>query len=81
MYSFFPRFSVCHSAAGAPVAGKLDLETDAYAALVGVESTNTQAKDEGKLRVKAGSPSESLLWVKLNLALDIVPVAEPELVA
>ena len=61
-------FSVCHSKAGASSAGHLDLETDPYAALVGVASNNAKAAGEGLLRVKPCDSAHSFLITKLTLA-------------
>jgi hypothetical protein len=62
-------FASCHSRAGASQAGKLDLETDPYTALVNAPASNKQAVTEGKVRVKPCDPDNSLLWIKLNLPL------------
>jgi hypothetical protein len=61
------HFSVCHSKTGARDAGKLDLATDPYTALVNADCTNDQAKAEGKKRVVAGDPANSFLLIKLQL--------------
>jgi hypothetical protein len=67
------NFSVCHSAAGASNAGNLDLQTDPYAALVGVTADNAKAKGEGKLRVDPCHPDNSFLLTKLRLMTDTDP--------
>ena len=52
----------CHNAAGAGYSGGLDLETDPYAALVGVESQGYT----GEWRVRAGDSAHSVLYRKLQ---------------
>lgn len=63
--------SACHSAAGSIYSGGLDLQGDAYAALVGdggVRANNIAGSATGLLRVKPGSPAESFLYLKLTTA-------------
>ncbi|MGZ3440289.1 MAG: hypothetical protein ACXVDD_12280 [Polyangia bacterium] len=67
-------FSVCHSAAGAKDAGKMDLQTDPYMALVGVPADNAKAKGEGQLRVKPCDSAHSFLIFKLKLATNEDPL-------
>lgn len=63
-------FSVCHSVAGASMAGHLDLSSDPYKVLVGVLSDNPKAKGEGKLRVKQCDATNSFFVIKLKLTSD-----------
>jgi hypothetical protein len=63
-------FSVCHSMAGATMAGHLDLSSDPYKALVGVAANNAKAMGEGKLRVKPCDSANSFLLIKLKLTTD-----------
>jgi hypothetical protein len=63
-------FSVCHSVAGASMAGNLDLKTDPYSALVNKLSDNLKAKGEGKLRVKPCDSANSFLAIKISLAMN-----------
>ena len=65
------KFSSCHSTAGQNSAGKLNLEVNPYASLVGVAADNPKAKSEGRLRVKPGDAANSFLYMKLTL-----PVAD-----
>jgi hypothetical protein len=62
-----PLCTGCHQPAFASTSGDLDLSGDGYAALVGVLAKNTAATSPppGLLRVKAGDPDQSLLWLKL----------------
>jgi putative endonuclease len=62
-------FSSCHSAAGRRNAGNLDMSSNPYAALVGVDADNLKAQSEGKKRVDPGNLDNSFLWVKLNLTM------------
>src|SRR2546426_12424027 len=62
---FTPYCASCHCPGGA---GPMSL-TDAaasYAALVGVDPTNTAAREAGQKRVAAGDPSHSYLLNKLT---------------
>ena len=60
-------FSKCHSQMGERAAGKLNLESDSYAALMKVTSINTKASREGLLRIKPCDPDHSFLMTKLRL--------------
>lgn len=55
----------CHSAQSR--AGKMDLETDPYAALVGAVPANPTAAARGWLRVKPCDPDGSFMYIKLTL--------------
>ena len=69
---FTPICTHCHSGAGAPEGLELDA-AHSYALLVGVSST----EDPGRLRVKAGSPDESYLVLKLQGSPGIVGAQMP----
>src|SRR5579862_691292 len=58
-------FASCHNATGHM--GSLDLQTNPYAAMVNVASTNTVAAGMGWKRVAPGDPSTSFVYQKLVL--------------
>jgi hypothetical protein len=62
----------CHSPAGAKDSGALDLQTDAYKALLGAGGTgepsiNPEGSEKSLLRVKPADPDNSLLFIKMRL--------------
>ena len=59
----------CHSTVGSVYSGGLDLQGDAFAALVGdggVPANNIAGSETGLLRVKPGSAAQSFLYLKLT---------------
>ena len=68
------NFTSCHDSGAGYDQGSLDLATDPYGALLGVDGLGAPAQNvkgtaTGLLRVKPGDPEHSLLWIKLNLML------------
>jgi hypothetical protein len=60
-----PRCAVvCHGAIEPP--GHLDLETDPYQALVGVEAMGRMCSTSGLVRIEPGDPDHSLLFLKIS---------------
>ncbi len=66
------NFSSCHSASANPQGG-LDLETDPYAALLGVMPAKVGAAMRGWKRVTPGSEATSFLYQKLVLPVNNDP--------
>ncbi len=59
--------SVCHTVRGALLANNLDLQTDAYHALVNAPAVNSQAQSEQRVLVKPCDAENSFLHIKFLL--------------
>ena len=68
----------CHSG-GENAAGSMDLSGDAHLNLVGVAAMGTGCASSGKMRVVAGMPDESLLWLKPHSKIEDIaaPCGDP----